>query len=527
MTSSAAPESHLPLPRTPSSSPINAQPHGEHSGRQSPILQSRSSSIFVHPSATSTRPRKHQRWFLPAKGVVIYRIWPAVLLHTFAAALVTVLYEFTWVNLSIPNVMMTVLGLVVGFGISYRASQGFDRFNVGRARWTDMIKASRTLGRYCWAHVPEKIDSSEPSPSEIERARTEKKRFMGLILAYCISVKHALRGEEGVYWEDLYDLVSWLPQFQLKEESGTTHRESPLCTVPPVKRRPSAQVGPAANSTMFATQIPSPIQILPTIVHISAPCTLYGAISSDYSPSSPLLSTPNDSTLEQPLNPKGESGVQHNLIIGYASFSRLLSLFRKPSSKAPSGCASSKSQTRKEGWAVDKWHPTLVHSSRRIDAGELVNTPLVILGEMSRFVACLERRGFTSGAITGGMYSCLTSFEDSLGVMEQILTTPLPFVYSVHLRQEVWVYLLLLPAQLVGILHWLSIPMVGIVSFLFLGFLAAGEELSQPFGWDENDIDLDLLCSHIIGADLREIMSGAPPPLNGSKEWTASDLPPI
>lgn len=48
-------------------------------------------------------------------------------------------------------------------------------------------------------------------------------------------------------------------------------------------------------------------------------------------------------------------------------------------------------------------------------------------------------------------------------------TTPLPVVYSVHLRQTVIIYLFALPAQLVAIASWWTIPVLTIASFLFLG----------------------------------------------------------
>jgi predicted membrane chloride channel (bestrophin family) len=46
----------------------------------------------------------------------------------------------------------------------------------------------------------------------------------------------------------------------------------------------------------------------------------------------------------------------------------------------------------------------------------------------------------------------------------------------------VWIYLFFLPFQLVQQFEWYSIPGVFIAAFIYLGFLAAGEELEQPFG---------------------------------------------
>ena len=49
----------------------------------------------------------------------------------------------------------------------------------------------------------------------------------------------------------------------------------------------------------------------------------------------------------------------------------------------------------------------------------------------------------------------------------------------------VWTYLFLLPFQLVEQFGWSTIPGVGVAAFFYLGFLAAGEEIEQPFGYDE------------------------------------------
>lgn len=49
----------------------------------------------------------------------------------------------------------------------------------------------------------------------------------------------------------------------------------------------------------------------------------------------------------------------------------------------------------------------------------------------------------------------------------------------------VWIYLFLLPFQLVSQFGWYTIPGVGVAAFFYIGFLAAGEEIEQPFGYDE------------------------------------------
>jgi putative membrane protein len=50
-----------------------------------------------------------------------------------------------------------------------------------------------------------------------ERARNliEKRTAINLVEAFSVSVKHYLRGEEGIYYEDLYHLVKFLPAYSL------------------------------------------------------------------------------------------------------------------------------------------------------------------------------------------------------------------------------------------------------------------------------------------------------------------------
>ena len=99
-------------------------------------------------------------------------------------------------------------------------------------------------------------------------------------------------------------------------------------------------------------------------------------------------------------------------------------------------------------------------------------------------------------------------------------------------------YLFFLPFQLVSLFGYYTIPGVAMAAFIYLGFLAAGEEIEQPFGacslllyfrgsnlspgYDEvstrtryrrtlyltntqNDLDLDLFCHAIIHADIEQL----------------------
>ena len=87
---------------------------------------------------------------------------------------------------------------------------------------------------------------------------------------------------------------------------------------------------------------------------------------------------------------------------------------------------------------------------------------------------------------------------DALTGLVRILTTPIPFSYAAHLWITTFLYVGAMPFQIVEPLGWVTIPAVVLASFIFFGFLVAGEEIENPFGYDKNDLDLDHFCQDII-----------------------------
>ena len=93
-------------------------------------------------------------------------------------------------------------------------------------------------------------------------------------------------------------------------------------------------------------------------------------------------------------------------------------------------------------------------------------------------------------AALSGMVDCLSNFE-------RIRDSPIPKAYSIHLKQTLFLYLLTLPFQLVGLLGWVTIPCVFIASFTLLGILAIAGEIENPFGYDDNDLRLGEFCEQL------------------------------
>lgn len=54
----------------------------------------------------------------------------------------------------------------------------------------------------------------------------------------------------------------------------------------------------------------------------------------------------------------------------------------------------------------------------------------------------------------------LNALQDAITTLERVVTTPLPFAYSMHLRATTYVYLVFLPFQVYSSLKYLTIPAI-------------------------------------------------------------------
>ncbi|WP_330204992.1 bestrophin family protein [Cyanobacterium sp. Dongsha4] len=95
------------------------------------------------------------------------------------------------------------------------------------------------------------------------------------------------------------------------------------------------------------------------------------------------------------------------------------------------------------------------------------------------------------------MQQLINQLMDMVGGCERILKTPIPNSYSIHLKQLLLIYCLVLPFQLVDQIEWWTIPFVSIVSYIVYGIEAIALEIENPFGRDRNDLPLDQICQAI------------------------------
>ncbi|KAF8754772.1 Bestrophin, RFP-TM, chloride channel [Rhizoctonia solani] len=169
---------------------------------------------FAHPA------RFFPSLFNAILATALFRCWNLILLFAGWATCVCLISAKVR-DLGISSTLLTVFGTILGFVISYRTSSSFERYNEGRRLWSTIVLASRTFSVPCggavWFHVPDTPSTATPETAVEARARNiiEKRTAINLIEAFSVAVKHYLRGEEGIYYEDLYHLVKFLPAYSL------------------------------------------------------------------------------------------------------------------------------------------------------------------------------------------------------------------------------------------------------------------------------------------------------------------------
>ena len=93
-----------------------------------------------------------------------------------------------------------------------------------------------------------------------------------------------------------------------------------------------------------------------------------------------------------------------------------------------------------------------------------------------------------------GLSDAINTLTGAWGAMERINGTPLPFVYVVHLRSVLVLYLLVAPLPAVAEGGWAVVPPLIAISWALLGIEAAALECERPFKHRPNHLPLGRFC---------------------------------
>ncbi|PPQ99416.1 hypothetical protein CVT24_005403 [Panaeolus cyanescens] len=500
---------------------------GDEAQSESARLKSERAESFAHngfrvPDPFAPRQRPGASFVNALLATALFRCWHLLVFFGAWSTLITVLNEQGH-KLRVSNILLTVVGTVLGFIISYRTTSSFERYNEGRRLWSQIIFASRTLARTIWFHVPDDAPGAgETKENASARSLIERKSAINLLEAYAVAVKHYLRGEDGIYYKDLYYLVKFLPAYALPAgmPSVVDLHAAPSNTTYPPSVNSDVEKGISSSIEERITEIPAtPTSSQPN-----------GVIS----PTSPGKQSIHFASESSPIKRRNEP-VAGGLLPAPATATspnrpRRLSLsliHSNTSGKAMKSPAFKKDKERMilpredEAYLMDAHMPPKYgvfdifpfslfikfftargkelkgKKAARLRAklrNQAIshNLPLELSLYLSSYIASLQQRKICEVPTTNLLLASLNQLVDSLTGLERILTTPIPFSYSIHL----WV---------VTLLYCLAL------SFVFFGFLVAGEEIENPFGYDKNDLNLDHFTHNIIRNELRAVTSTPPP----------------
>ncbi|KAK3291726.1 Bestrophin, RFP-TM, chloride channel-domain-containing protein [Chaetomium fimeti] len=366
-----------------------------------------------------TGPRdiqKHSKWpiFLQMHGSILPKlILPLLSIGSWATCVTCIHVLVT--PISIGSVLLTVLGFVVGLGLSFRSSTAYERYAEGRRYWSQVILASQNLGRVFWVHTTERTDIPEDQKEHHKRRDVlERLTAMNLVVAFSVALKHRLRFEPYTCYDDIANLVSHLGTFA---QAATTDDQD------------NAQ----------------------------------------------------------------RAFRRHGF---FKSVGEYL------------GVSFAESNPRK-----------VVKKAGR----PLGNLPLEILSYLASYADEISTDGRLPIPMQQtAVYSNISLLNDALVGTERVLNTPLPIAYSIAIAQITWVYIIVLPFQLLGTVGdqtWITIPATVVAAYIILGILFIGREIENPFGQDVNDLPLEAYCAQ-IAAEM-DVIASRPKP-KSSSEWMES-----
>jgi putative membrane protein len=99
----------------------------------------------------------------------------------------------------------------------------------------------------------------------------------------------------------------------------------------------------------------------------------------------------------------------------------------------------------------------------------------------------------------------LNGLSDVIGGCERIVSTPLPFAYSVMIHRTVYFFCASLPFGLVDSIGIFTPVFAVFVAYTFMAHEAIASQIEEPFGTDDNDLAVNLMSAMIEDAmrDLR------------------------
>jgi putative membrane protein len=144
----------------------------------------------------------------------------------------------------------------------------------------------------------------------------------------------------------------------------------------------------------------------------------------------------------------------------------------------------------------------------------LPNLPYALMLEMGADLGRCLRGRLIDPNLAASVDATLSAMTGVAAACERIRGTPIPFSYTLLLHRTAYLYCVLLPFGLVGVIGDLTPLVTAVVAYTFFGLDALGDEIEEPFGDSDHDLPLAAIC-RTIETDLRVALGERelPPPL--------------
>ncbi|PWY70252.1 UPF0187-domain-containing protein [Aspergillus heteromorphus CBS 117.55] len=171
---------------------------------------------------------RHSKWpiFLRMHGSIMPKMILPLGFVAIWATLITCISK--WVHntpfspsVGINDILLTVTGFVVSLALSFRSSTAYERWGEGRKYWALLNQTARNLARTFWVSTAER--EGELGKDDL----LAKLTAINLILGFAVSLKHKLRFEPDVGYEDLAGLVGYLDTFAKEAHDRQVVRPPP------------------------------------------------------------------------------------------------------------------------------------------------------------------------------------------------------------------------------------------------------------------------------------------------------------
>jgi len=227
-----------------------------------------------------------------------------------------------------------------------------------------------------------------------------------------------LRSEPGIYYEDLYPLVAFLPRYAYASDGSDANDLLPLWQASHNKN--------VAALKRMETRTPSRTTSIDDVDEGTWSMSYRPRGYHEFDPEKVLPVVYSDHPL-RPSRMEPETGF-------FDYFPILRPIKRIPKVFKPKKVEDHEGERIMESPS----HERRRYMSRKRKDPVDSNVPLQILSYLSSYNAFLLGKGLLVPAAGSSLTNSISSLQDTISGLERIKATPLPFAYQAHLRMTLW-----------------------------------------------------------------------------------------